>query len=215
MVGVVVDEGDAGGIAEPLKPPPDTGELVQRQEGRGEIRLQRKGDPERCRRVEEIVDSGNLQLQLDSAPIGEAHVGARTSGPQVARGHQEIAALEAKPPDAVAGTRRDAIAPGIGRPDQGPLSTVGILGEGDLERVERSVAFEVIGLDVVDHRDGGLERQECLVVFIRLNHEELITVEQRIAAPQRHPAPGKPGRVLPRGPERHGGHHECRPRERR
>ena len=60
------------------------------------------------------------------------------------------------------------------------------------ERVERSVAFEVVRLDVVDHRDGGLERQERLVILIRLNHEERITVKQRVASPARDSAPGEP-----------------------
>jgi hypothetical protein len=44
------------------------------------------------------------------------------------------------------------------------------LDEGILHAVERAIMFEMLGIDVGDHRDGAVEAQERAVALVRLHH---------------------------------------------
>jgi hypothetical protein len=65
----------------------------------------------------------------------------------------------------------------------------------------------MVGLDVVHHRDGGIEREEGLIVLIRLDHEEAVAGHPRVASPGTHPPAGDAGGIESCGGERLGGHH--------
>jgi hypothetical protein len=64
----------------------------------------------------------------------------------------------------------------------------------------------VVGLDVVDDRHGGMERQERLIVFVGLDHEQVVAVDVRVPAPGRDPPACEPRGVQAGRGQGFGGH---------
>ena len=56
----------------------------------------------------------------------------------------------------------------------------------------------MVGLDVVDDRHRGVEREERLVVLVGLDHEEVVAVDQSVSAPGRDP-PARQSRGMQAG----------------
>src|SRR5207249_10893162 len=69
------------------------------------------------------------------------------------------------------------------------------------------VALEVVGLDVVHHRDGRRERQKRPVVLVRLHDVELAPPNPRVPAPPSDTAAGESRGIPPGGRQRLRDHH--------
>ena len=90
VMGIVIDNGDAGHIAQPLESPADAAERRQRFERSIDVGVQRDDNPECGRRIAKIVHAGHLELQPDDLAIRECDVGRRTIRSQLARRTVEI-----------------------------------------------------------------------------------------------------------------------------
>jgi len=90
--------------------------------------------------------------------------------------------------------RRDTTRTGIVGTDQDPARAPREGHERLLQGLERTVAFEVIGLDVVDHRDRRGEGEESLVILVGFHNEKPVSSRPRVASPFIHSAPGDSGR---------------------
>ena len=135
--------------------------------------------------------AGHRQLESDFDPIGESHPRLRPPGVLPPDGDAEIGGTGPEAP------HRPGREPGshpIGArpviPDQDAAGPGREGHVGRLHRVNGAVALQMVGFDVVDHRDGWRKRQERLIVFIGLHHEEVGPTDPGIATPIGHPPAG-------------------------
>ena len=134
---------------------------------------------------------GNLEPHRHNPSAGERTsarvppaVGVDFADPKrrVGRGPEE--------PDPVAEAGGHPPSAGVVGADQRRLGASGKLDEGIFQRGYRAVALQVVGFDVVDDRDGRVERQERLVVFIGLDHVQRVARQAGHCRPSR--SPGRP-----------------------
>lgn len=206
MMRIVVHERDTVHVAEAIEATTDAGELAEGARRALEVRVQRERHAERRTRIAEIVRPRHAQRQLHLASIRESHIGYGPVGPHLPGDELHGPAFSAEAPHALAQARGKPIAAGIGSADQDARCSTREGGVGRFHRLDIAVALEVIGLDIVDHGDGGLQGEERLVVFIGLDHEEVVAVEQRVATPGGNAATGESRRMEPSAAKRLGGH---------
>ena len=207
VMGVVVHDGHAAEFAEPIEAPPDPAELRQRLERRLRMSSQSDHDTHSGGGVPEIVDSRDAETKRKFPAAGYRERGRCAFGSGVDGVEAQRRGIRTEPPDAVRGqSGRHPVGAGGVVPDQHALGAGREGHERPLQRIEGAVAFEVIGFDVVHHRDGWMEREKGLVVLIRFHDEQLITAEPRVAAPCVHSSAGQAGDGEPGRGDRFGGH---------
>ncbi len=205
---VVIDHGDSGKLAQPLEPAADPLKLAQRRRGRLERSSQCFDHAERRDRVSEVVQPRHRQPEGDRTPARPANpsLGAIVSLYDVADPKIGVG-IETEPAHRRFHPQAHLLGAGIVRADNRDPGPAGELDEGVFQSGHGAVAFEVVGLDVVDHGHGGMQGQKRLIELVGFHHEQLVACHQRIAPPAAHSATGNAGGIEPGRGQRFSRHH--------
>ena len=209
MVRVIIDHRDSACFAQPLEAARHARELREGMRRGAQVRLQRERRSKRRRCVADVVHPGHAQPQRNAPASRQLNLSLRPPW------------LEPRCGDPHVGTRPRPHAPHRhGQRRSHPLhATARIVRAGDhppraareldkrgLQGGEASVALEVVGLDVVDHRHRRGQREERLVELIRLDDEQITAAQPGVSAPPCDAAADDPRGVSPGGRQRLGYH---------
>ncbi len=154
------------------------------------------------------MEARHPERQRHRPTVGEPDDGPTSLGTELEVGEPDTLGVRAEPPEPASVERgRHPIGSGPIVPDEDPAGRPRKTDVGRLHGRHRAVALQVVGLDVVDDRNGRRQGQERLVVLVRFDHEQIGAAHPGIAAPFGHPPAGQP-RGIETGPHQgSGGHH--------
>ena len=187
MVSVVVHHRDTTVLAEPLEPAAHAGECGQGLDGGLQGATQRIDRGQSAHGISQIVDSGNREPQPSFAASAPRNRGLRAASALLHLADSNVGIGGEAEPHGTGHVRGHALGARIVCTHERDPSASREFDEGILERLHRAIALQMVGLDVVDDRHRGVEREERLVVLVGLDHEEVVAVDQSVSAPGRDP----------------------------
>src|SRR6185503_6195788 len=131
----------------------------------------------------QVVKPGNRQPDRDALPVRESETGPRLTRQLFDLVQRKIRLAGPEKPMLVLEPAADPAGALVVGTEQRNLGPAGELHERIFQYFDRPVTLQVIGFDVVDDREARVKRQECLVVFVRLYHEDPVSRQLRIPAP--------------------------------